>query len=242
MGFPAKSGSVRTGEWTAEEDEMRSQLADNFKQSFSAHRTNFNISWRIVPYSNRIVFDCFATKQCWVMQCIWDHPLFGNNPSECCNQGLIKRCYTATTWRAKNVPCELMRARKSQWEPRRPKLASECHRQSQLKPEGAKERIQVRQRASQREPERSREPERALVRELEPEEAREKERVRKSQREPKRTKERETPAKRKKFEINLSGSSMLPLAFFGSLQLPLALSANFWLTWALSGLWLTITL
>ena len=34
MGFPAKSGSVRTGEWTAEEDEMRSQLADNFKQFF----------------------------------------------------------------------------------------------------------------------------------------------------------------------------------------------------------------
>ena len=30
MGFPAKSGSV----WTAEEDEMRSQLADNFKPFF----------------------------------------------------------------------------------------------------------------------------------------------------------------------------------------------------------------
>ena len=43
MGFPAKSGSVRTGEWTAEEDEMRSELADNFKQFFSADRTNFNI-------------------------------------------------------------------------------------------------------------------------------------------------------------------------------------------------------
>ena len=127
------------------------------------------------------------------------------------------------------MPCELMRARKSQWEPRRPKLASECHRQSQLKPEGAKERIQVRQRASQREPERSRKPERALVSELEPEEAREKERVRKSQR-------GRDSSQKKKFEINLSGSPRLPLAFFGSLRLPLALSANLWLTLALSGL------
>ena len=118
-----------------------------------------------------------------------------------------------------------MRAKKSQWDPRRPKLASECHRQSQLKPEGAKERIQVRQRASQREPERSRKPERALVSELEPEEAREKERVRKSQR-------GRDSSQKKKFEINLSGSPRLPLAFFGSLRLPLALSANLWLTLA----------
>ena len=150
------------------------------------------------------------------MQCFWDHPIFGKNPSKCCNQGLIKRCYKATTWRAKNVPYELMRARESQWEPRRPKLASECHWESQLEPERARERVQVRQRASQREPERSREPERALVCKLEPEEAREMERIRKSQ-------------KKKVWDksLRLSGSLWLSLDLCGSHWLSLPISGSF---------------
>ena len=155
------------------------------------------------------------------MQCFWDHPIFGKNPSKCCNQGLIKRCYKATTWRAKNVPYELMRARESQWEPRRPKLASECHWESQLEPERARERVQVRQRASQREPERSREPERALVRKLEPEEARQMEKIRKSQREPKRER------LQSKEKINLPGSLWLSLDLCGSHWLSLPISGSF---------------
>ena len=48
---------------------MQTQLAAHFKTSFSAHGTYLTFRDKKVLYydvsgQNRIVFDCFATKQC----------------------------------------------------------------------------------------------------------------------------------------------------------------------------------
>ena len=52
-----------------EQHKMRSQLAAQFMPFFSAQSAYFYISRQKVPYfnvlrQNRVVFNCFATKQC----------------------------------------------------------------------------------------------------------------------------------------------------------------------------------
>ena len=75
---------------------MRSRLGTQFMAFFPAHSAYFNVSRQKVPYvnvsrqkvpyfnvsrQNRVVFNCFATKQCWGMLKMWGQPLFCNQPS-----------------------------------------------------------------------------------------------------------------------------------------------------------------
>ena len=79
-----------------------------------------------------------------------------------------------------------MRARESQLEPRRPKLASECHRQSQLKPEGARESQRTSPGETKSKPERTRAIQRDGESPSKRVRARGSQRERESQKEPKR--------------------------------------------------------
>ena len=50
-----------------------------------------------VPYfnvsrQNRVVFNCFATKQCWGMLKMWGQPLFCNQPSKCTTATYLLLC------------------------------------------------------------------------------------------------------------------------------------------------------
>ena len=63
---------------------MRSQLVAQFMQFFG-HRAYFDVLRQKVPYfdvlrQNRVVFNCFATKQCRGMLKMWGQPLFCNQP------------------------------------------------------------------------------------------------------------------------------------------------------------------
>ena len=84
---------------------MRSRLGTHF-MAFFRLIAYFNVSWQKVPYfsvsrqkvpyfnisrqkvpyfnvsrQNRVLFNCFATKQCWGMLKMWGQPLFCNQPS-----------------------------------------------------------------------------------------------------------------------------------------------------------------
>ena len=73
---------------------MRSQLAAQFIPFSSAHSVYSNVLWQKVPYfnvsrQNRVVFNCFATKQCWGMLKMWGQPLFCNQPPKFTTATLI---------------------------------------------------------------------------------------------------------------------------------------------------------
>ena len=57
----------------------------------------FNILRQKVPYfnvsrQNRVLFNCFATKQCWGMLKMWGQPLFCNQPSKCTTATYLLLC------------------------------------------------------------------------------------------------------------------------------------------------------
>ena len=76
---------------------MQSQLVAQFMPFFRLIARILMFRDKKVPYfnvsrQNRVIFDWFATKQCWGMLKMWGQPLFCNQPSKCTTATYLLLC------------------------------------------------------------------------------------------------------------------------------------------------------